>query len=369
MKEMYDVAIIGGGVIGASIAYQLVKRGMKVVLLEKGRVVSQASSAAAGMLAAQAEFEEETGSLFQLAVQSRELFPQISSELKEASGIDIGLVQQGMLKVALTEGEAQQLQNIIRIQQAAGQSAEWLSASEVKEKEPNLSQHVLGAMYIPGDGQVIAPELSLGFVKSAATLGAVIKEFSEVKSLLIEDGRVKGVVTREETIYAGKVVLAAGAWSDELLQEIGINLAVYPVKGECFSVLTHQSLVTSTIFSHGCYLVPKRGGRLVVGATMVEHTYDKRVSVEGMSLLLERAKRLLPTISQAEWEKGWAGTRPQTKDGLPYLGEHPDYPGVFVAAGHYRNGILLSPITGVLIADLIEGNSSTIDLQPFRIMR
>ena len=369
MKEIYDVAIVGGGVIGGSIAYQLVKRGMKVVLLEKGRVVAQASSAAAGMLAAQAEFEEETGTLFQLAVQSRGLFPQISSELREISGIDIGLVQQGMLKVALTEGEVEQLQNIIRIQQAAGQTAEWLTANQVKGKEPNLSDHVLGAMYIPGDGQVIAPELASAFIKSAAILGAEIKEFTEVKRLLLEEGQVKGVVTRQETIHAEKIVLAAGAWSDELLKEVGLNPAVYPVKGECLSVLTHQPLVTSTIFSHGCYLVPKRGGRLVVGATMVEHTYDQRVTVEGMSLLLERAKRLLPSIGQAEWEKGWAGTRPQTKDGLPYLGEHPDYPGVFVAAGHYRNGILLSPITGVLMADLIEGNSSPIGLHPFRIKR
>jgi glycine oxidase len=365
MKSHYDVAIIGGGVIGGSIAYQLAKRGSKVVLLEKDRLASQSSQAAAGMLGAQVELGTEVGPLFELAVKSRAMFRELTGELKDISGIDFGFVDKGMLKVAFEPEQVAEFQEIIDAQQKMGQPVEWMNTTEVIAREPEISGEILGGMYIPGDGQVSAPELSLAFAKSAAALGAEIREHTEVLSLVLEQGSVKGVVTAEETISCDKVVICAGAWSGILLKPMGIDLPVYPVKGECFSVLTHKPLITSTVFSHGCYMVPKRGGRLVVGATMKEHTYDRKVSFDGLATLVERAKRLLPQIREAEWEKAWAGIRPQTGDGMPYLGEHGDWKGLLFATGHFRNGILLSPITGCLIADLIEGKTSEINLSSF----
>ncbi|MEW9669289.1 glycine oxidase ThiO [Ammoniphilus sp. 3BR4] len=365
---VYDVAIIGGGVIGGSIAFQLAKRGKKVIVLEKGRLAEQASSAAAGMLAAQGEMGKETGPLFQLAIESRAMFPRLAEELRELSGIDISLINRGMLRIATTSEELEELREAIACQKQAGQEAEWLTGDQVRLREPSLSDAILGAMFIPNDGQVLAPELSLAFLKSAAVLGAELREFAEVKSLVVEKGVVKGVVTQEETIRCQQVVAAAGAWSSQWLGKPESLPPVYPVKGECFSVITSRPLLQATVFSHGCYLVPKRGGRLVVGATMKEHTFDRKVSIGGISALMERAKRLLPSIAEAEFEKTWAGVRPQTRDGLPYLGEHPDWKGLYLATGHFRNGILLSPVTGVLLADLIEGKQAEI-LLPFKADR
>lgn len=366
----YDVAIIGGGVIGGSIAFQLAKRGKKVVVLEKGKIAEQSSGAAAGMLAAQVEMGRETGPMFQLAIQSRAMFPQLAEELRERSGVDISLINKGMLRIATTQEDAQELKEVMACQRQAGHFADWLTGDEVRKAEPALSDAILGAMYIEHDGHVLAPELAVAFHKSAAQLGADIREFAEVKSLLIEQGKVKGVVTHEVTIRCEQVVVATGAWSGQFMEQMNLHLPVYPVKGECLSVVTHRPLLQSTVFSHGCYLVPKRGGRLIVGATVKEHTFDRKVTIEGISALMERAKRLLPGIAHAEFEKAWAGVRPQTEDGLPFLGEHPEHEGLYLATGHFRNGILLSPLTGVLIADLIEGKEIIdLNLRPFQVER
>lgn len=368
MSERYDAIVVGGGVIGGSIAYNLAKRGAKVLLLEKDRLAGKSSGAAAGMLAAQAELEGDDP-LFPIAKKSREMFPELSEELKRISGIDIGLINKGMLKIALTEQQKQKYQQIIRIQKEKGEQADWLTSEELQQKEPELSSAVSGAMYIEKDGQVEAPQLTLAFLKSAAASGAVIKEHVEVEEIQIHESRVTGLTTNEGTFRCDKVIVAGGAWSEKLLTKTGLQLGTYPVKGECFSVLTERPLLDCTVFSHGCYLVPKKGGRIIVGATVKPHTFNQKVTLEGISSLMERAKQLIPAIAEGEWEKSWAGIRPQTFDGLPYLGEHPACKGLFVATGHFRNGILLSPITGEIIADMVEGKASSTNLAPFQINR
>lgn len=367
MNSIYDAIIVGGGVIGGSIAFQLAKRGKKVLLLEKDRLASKASGAAAGMLGAQAELDADNP-LFTLASRSRGMFPALSKELKDISGIDIELVNKGMFKVALTDDQVAELKKMIKVQQDAGLEAEWLSTAEIRKTEPLLSDEIKGGMFIPGDGQVSATSLSLAFTKSAAALGVDIKEFVHVFDLRTENGYVKGVSTNIGEFSSENVIVASGAWSAFLLEKSGINLDTYPIKGECFSVLTDRPLLEKTIFSHGCYLVPKVGGRIIVGATVKANTFDQKVSMEGISTLIEKATQLLPAIKETEWEKTWAGIRPQTGDGLPYFGEHPAYKGLFIATGHFRNGILLSPITGVLIADIVEGKTNP-EWSAFRLER
>ncbi|MRG86154.1 glycine oxidase ThiO [Salinibacillus xinjiangensis] len=368
MSQFYDAIVIGGGVNGGSVAYQLAKRGKKVLVLEKDRIASKASGAAAGMIAAQAELQDDDP-LFQLARKSRKRFASLAEELKDLSGVDIELINKGMYKVALTDQEVHEYKQIIDIQKRAGEHAEWVTGDEVRKQEANVSDDILGAMYIEHDGHVSAPQLSQAFIKSAAVLGVTIQEFVEVQSILFEGEQVVGVATNEGEYKAENIIVTAGAWSSSFLRQTELDLPVYPVKGECFSVRTHQPLLKSTIFSHGCYLVPKKGGRIIVGATVKPHTYNQQVSVEGVAGLLEKAKHLLPSIGEAEWDQTWAGIRPQTADGLPYLGEHPTYNGLFVATGHFRNGILLSPITGEIMADLIERKEPAIDVHPFRLDR
>lgn len=368
MSECYDAIVVGGGVNGSAIAYNLAKRGLKVILLEKDRLASKASSAAAGMLAAQAELEKD-GPLFQLAKKSRSMFPNLAVELKERSGIDIELVQKGLVKIASSQAEVQEFQKMMEAQQQAGETVEWMTGKQLCEKEPALSPNLLGGMYIPNDGQLSPFQLSHAFAKSAASYGAEIREFTEVHSFIHRKGKITGVVTGTGKIYGNHVVVAGGAWSDRLLQESGLILKSYPVKGECFSIISPRPLLTATIFSHDCYLVPKKGGRTLVGATSTPDTFDQSVTLEGIHFLIEKAKKLVPVIMAGEWERAWAGIRPQSLDGLPYLGEHPVWKHLWIATGHFRNGILLSAITGELVADMLEEKTVQVDLSAFSIDR
>lgn len=354
MNKQFDVIIVGGGVIGSSIAFQLSKRNYNVLIVEKDKLAGRASSAAAGMLGAQSELEENSP-LFQIARESKTMFPALAEELKELSGIDIELVQSGILKVAMTNEECTHIKSISDFQQAAGEKAEWLSSGQVREQEPAISDSVLGGMFIPNDGQVSAPKLSIAFAQATAILGAQILEYTEVCDFLTEKGCVVGVETINGKYYADETIVAGGAWSTQIMKHTGMELDVYPVKGECFSVHFNGRLITSSIFSSMGYIVPKAGGRLIIGATQKPYTFDESVSLESVSQLMNHAKKIIPKLKDAEWEKAWAGIRPQSGDGLPYLGKHPHLKGLSVASGHYRNGILLAPITGLHMADLIEG--------------
>jgi glycine oxidase len=368
MKNHYDVLIIGGGVIGHSVAYSLSKRGLTTLVIDKGEINQKASSAAAGMLAVQAEVTEN-GPLFELARKSRNMFPTLQKELMENSRIDIELIEEGMLNIALTEEKARFLKETIKFQKSIGEEASWLTCEEVKMIEPGLTGPILGAMFAPNDGQVSAYKLATAFAKGAEAFGAETMEHTEVTGLMIENDKVIGVKTVKEHYYAKHVVVAGGAWTKEILETIGFSLPISPVKGECFSVKTNERLLTKTLFSEDCYIVPKASGRYIIGATMVPNTFDEKVSVEGIAQLLNKATKLLPALKHAEWEKVWAGIRPETQDGLPYLGEHPSIEGLYVAGGHYRNGILLSPITGEIMATIIQGlelpqNLSVFSLDP-----
>ncbi|SET36727.1 glycine oxidase [Salinibacillus kushneri] len=368
MTNQYDVIVVGGGVMGGSTAFQLAKRGYKILLLEKEQIGGKASSSAAGMIGAQVELHADNP-MFQLARESRKQFPALANEIKELTGIDIEYRKNGMFKVALTKEEQREYQQVIETQNRLGEQADWIPAEEIPKHEPLLSDHLLGAMYVKGDGQVSAPDLTKGLLKSAAALNTNIKEYCEVKSFLQEQDQIIGVSTSEGNFYSQYVVVTAGAWTTQLIHESGIDLKGYPVKGECFSVITHKPLISRTIFSESCYIVPKKGGRLIVGATVKPYSFSQKITVQGIAYLLDKAKSILPSIEKAQWDKTWAGIRPQSVDGLPYLGEHPDYQNLFIANGHFRNGILLSPITGLIMADLIEGNKPTIDVDPFRIDR
>ncbi|WP_087974282.1 glycine oxidase ThiO [Oceanobacillus rekensis] len=365
MKKHYDVIIVGGGVIGSSIAFHLSKRNYRVLVVEKGALAQKASRAAAGMLGAQNEIGEDSP-LLSFARKSRAMFPALAEELQFLSNINIELIQSGIIKVAQSEEEVAHLRAIAAFQEKIGEKVEWLTTKQVKEKEPELSEAVQGGLYMPNDGQVSAPLLSKALAQSAAALGTDFLEYTEVQELIQDNNRISGVRTGTDSFFASNVIVAGGAWSKDIINKTGISLETYPVKGECFSVQTHERMITSSIFSSGGYIVPKSGGRLIIGATEKPHTFDESVQLDGLYQLMAQALNIIPALKNAKWEKAWAGIRPQTGDGLPYLGEHPHVKGLFVATGHYRNGILLAPVTGLLMADMIDGKAVH---HPFSINR
>ncbi|MGG2093667.1 glycine oxidase ThiO [Bacillus sp. S13(2024)] len=354
MKKIYDVAIVGGGVIGSSVAHFLAERGYKVAIIEKQKIASEASKAAAGLLGVQAEWDEYDP-LFELGRQSRAMFPKLASVLREKTGIDIGYEEKGIYRIAQNEEESARLLHIMKWQQETGEESHFISGEELREKEPCLSSSIIGAVYHPKDGHVIAPELTKAFAHSAAISGTDIYEETEVFDIQIKDNQVTGLFTTEGTISCEKVVIAGGSWSTKLLEYFHSEWGTYPVKGEVVAVRSRKPLLQAPIFQERFYIAPKRGGRYVIGATMKPHTYNKAVRPESITSILERAYSILPALKEAEWESAWAGLRPQSNHSMPYIGMHEEITGLYACTGHYRNGILLSPVSGQYMADLIDG--------------
>ncbi|MGX1264249.1 glycine oxidase [Rossellomorea marisflavi] len=354
---MKRIIIVGGGVIGLSIAFELVKKGCSVTLLEKGTLACKASGAAAGMLGVHTETRGNP-SMTSLAKESRNLFPDLADELLHCSGIDIGLKQNGMIIPAMTTKEQHLLQREANSPEGVSEKLRWLEEEELREMEPSLSRSFIGGLSIPRDGNILAPRLSEALAMSAASLGAVLHEGTEVESLIMEGRSIVGVNTSRGPLYGDEVVVAGGAWSKHIMRRLGILLDAAPVKGECISVTPKEGLLNRTIVTEGLYIVPKMDGTLTIGATEEEGSFNEDVSVESVSRLLAKACTIVPGIAAAAWGKAWAGTRPKTASRLPYMGRVPDVAGLSLATGHYRNGILLAPITGVLMADLLTDKGS-----------
>ncbi|MDZ5784316.1 glycine oxidase ThiO [Marinococcus luteus] len=348
MKADTEVLIVGAGVQGCSLAYQLSKRGRRVMVIEKETIASGASKAAAGMLGAQSEWEGP-GLFQEFALESRSLFKELVPEVEALSGIDVSYVNNGMLKpVWDMAGEE-------KYQRAAGRSygAEWLSSYEALRREPALSEHIRGAWSIPKDGQLRAYEWTMALAKAAKACGTVIRENTSVERLLEADDRVYGVKTSEGVVEAEEVVFTGGSAGAGLLDEKEFTL--YPVKGECLSIRMPRENLRHTLHTPQVYIVPKKDGEIFIGASEKPGDSSTGVTVASIQELMKAAVHLVPGLKHANIERLWSGVRPQTGDGLPYMGQTER--GLWVMTGHYRNGILLSALSGSWMADRIEGKS------------
>ncbi|MFC0271951.1 glycine oxidase ThiO [Metabacillus herbersteinensis] len=348
MKRHFDVAIVGGGIIGSSIAYYLAKEGISVLMLERDKVASGATSAAAGMLGAQAELEENDA-FFRFAKESQTQYVSLNEELRKHSGVDIQLVNNGMYKVALTDNEAVSLKQMA----AASIEMDWHSRDEVNFLEPHIANNIKGGLHIPSDGHVSPIHLCTAFSKSASLLGASLLEHTSVHAVERNSPSDYTVKTSAGDFHCQSVVITNGTWSGYFLNQLGLDNDIVPVKGECLSVTSREVYLSSTIFHNHCYVVPKGDGRFVVGATMVPDDWSMQPTVGGIHSLIEKIRPVFPKIDSCNFQESWAGLRPQTRDGRPYIGRHPSDENLYFATGHYRNGILLAPQTGILIRDLI----------------
>jgi glycine oxidase len=332
-----DVIVVGGGVIGCGIAYELRKRGLQVTVLERLRVGAGASAGAAGMLAPQVE-AAGPGALLEMGLRSRALFSDWQAELPVSFDLDLS----GILRVAHTERSAAELRRRAEWQRALGLSARLCDPAEVADLCPGLAPAVCG-LWVP-DGQLDARRLTLALAQGAAQRGATIREGVVVTSV-----RTGGVDTTEGRLSADHVVVAAGAWSGLLT-----GLPVRPVKGQRLLVRHAGRPLGMTAFGDHCYLVPKAGGHVLVGGTEEPGAgFDTRVTLDAVGRLSRAAGGLWPALGGAELVEAWAGLRPATPDRLPVLGRLPGFERVWVASGHYRNGILLSALTARLMAEAI----------------
>jgi glycine oxidase len=364
MNQAPDVAVIGGGVIGCSIAYHAARRGARVTLFEAEGIGTGASGAAAGMLAAQSE-ADDSGPFLDLLLTGRKLHGPLSGELLEETGLDVGYVGAGALHVAFDESSEEELTTKHSWQREQDLPAEWLDAMEARELEPALSQRILAGLYLPEDGQLNPPLLVRALAQAARSRGARIEEASPVTGFLTKADTVTGIRTSRETLHAGTVVLANGAYSPALARELGVDLPIHPVKGDILAVQTDPTPIKANLWGAGCYLVPKKDGRVVIGATEEPGVYDRRPTLGGVASLSGAAVMAIPELAHAPFAEAWGGLRPTTADGRPIIGPLEGWDGLLIATGHYRNGVLLAHVTGEAVAALALGEEPPVDVSPY----
>jgi glycine oxidase len=346
-----EVVVIGGGVIGLTVARALAQRGVRdVLLIERSSLGAEASFAAGGMLAPQTEANGRND-FFELACQSRDLYPIFAAALRGETGIDVELDTTGTLYLAFTEKDYGEIELRYEWQSQAGLDVEKLTAADVGKLEPSVAETVLGALRFPKDIQVENRRLLNALVNSVDRLAVNISTETSVESIAVERGRLTGVQTSRGFVSSRVVIVAAGTWSSAI--EHAQTPKIEPVRGQMICFDAKPQLTTHVVFSPRGYLVPRQDGRLLAGSTSENAGFTKQVTAGGISSILANAHEISPSVSHLPIVDTWSGLRPRAADGLPVLGPCVEIDGLFYATGHYRNGILLAPVTGELIAEAV----------------
>ena len=366
-----SVAIIGAGVVGLGIAWRLAGRAA-VTVFDRGKAGSGASHAAAGMLAACCEAEPGEEALIALGRESQARWPAFAEELLRTSGIDVELRREGILHLALTADDQAEIAQRLEFHRRLDLPLEWLSAAATRAREPHLAGKIAGALFSPEDHQVDNRKLVQALRVAAEAAGATICEHRPVKEIVVQGGRAKGVLLQDETVAAADiVVLAAGAWSRGIagLPPDG-RPPVRPLKGQVLTLRMDAAapLISHVVWAPGAYMVPRRDGRLIVGATVEEKGFDETITAGGVLTLLEAAWRAVPAVEELPIEEMCVGHRPGSRDDAPILGRGP-LEGLFYATGHHRNGILLAPVTADAMARLILDDMVEPAIKPFCLER
>jgi len=363
-----DAAVVGGGVVGLAVARALALRGLTAAVVEGAVPGAGASGAAGGMLAPQAEADRRD-ELFDLLCASRAMYPSFAEALADESGVDVELDRTGTLYAAFTEGDEEEAGRRFAWQSRAGLSVERLGAGEALALEPSLSPRVRGALLFPADWQVENRQLVRALAASCLRLGVRLHTQTEALAVRAEAGRAAGVETSRGLLSAGSVVLAAGAWASRLPLAAGGPGADYfkhpevePVRGQmlCFEQGPPAAPIRHVLYSPRGYLVPRRDGRLLAGSTTERAGFDCAVTAGGLHAVTSQAIELAPSVAGLRLRESWAGLRPRAADGWPVLGESEEVGGLFYAAGLYRNGILLAPAAGEIIAGLVAGRRAAL---------
>lgn len=337
MSQQVDVVIIGGGIIGCSTAYYLAKEGMTVHLIESHEIAQGTTRAAGGMLGAHSEYLNDI--LYSFACESQTLYKEFQQDV----GLDIGYTTGGIVQFAHSNDE--------RIALSRWTDAIYLSAEQVLERIPHVSPPAFGAYLFEEDVHVHPEKTCLAFCEAAKRLGVTVSEHTQIDEIIESYGGYQ-LRHNSTTIVAKHVVVAGGAASIELIT----GLQMSEVKGQCVQLDAQKLHLPYTLFHQGCYIIPRPDGTLVVGATMEHEMTDVQTTPAGNLALDAIAEHFIPGLSRFPVIKRWAGLRPKTVDDLPYIGRVPGKENMYIAAGHFRNGILLAPATACLMRDLICNN-------------
>jgi len=366
-----DVVVIGGGLIGCSIALRLAQAGLRVTVLERGTPGAEASSAAAGMLSPQSE-ALEPGPFFDLCMASRRMYPKFAHEVEGLSGLDVDYRRDGTLLLSTNARERRELESIYQAQKRMGLSITALRGKAAQSRVAGLAPKIDYGLFVPGDHSIDNEKLTAAVALACARLGVDIRAGTSATQIVKKQQRVERVRVGDESgksgeISAGHFVLAAGCWSAALAEPLGIKLPLKPCHGQMMEFKSPRPLPLVVRAGH-TYLVPRSERRIVVGTTSEYVGFEKAVNGEGLRSLLVGALRILPDFKTFKFLRAWAGLRPDTADHLPILGRGGISNLVF-ATGHFRNGILLAPITAEIISNLIVKGSTSRPIEPYQPTR
>ncbi len=366
---MHDVLIIGGGVIGLSLAWDLAKHGQSVHVIDQGQPGREASWAGAGILPA-ANSVSSQHPYEQLRGLACELHPRWATELRDATGIDTGFRRCGGLHLARTPGEAAALAAWVEMIRDEGIDARRVSASDLKELERGVCpKQIAAAFLIEEECQLRNPWHIDALLAACIATGVEITPNLSAGRIVARDGQITGIGTISHAIQARQYCFTAGAWTGQLLQPLNLSIGVLPIRGQMVLFQCSQPPITRIVNEGSRYLVPREDGHVLAGSTEEEVGFDKRTTDEAIADLVGFARGVVPALGAGTIEKTWAGLRPGAFDGLPYLGQLPGLKNAYVAAGHFRSGLFLSTATAVVMSQLLRGEQPAINLAPFRVGR
>jgi len=366
------IIIVGGGVIGLSIAEHCLRKGLQPVILDKGPFAKEASWAGAGFLDLRSA-ARVGGAFFDLCKRSYDLFPEWAERLKKESGLDPELLHSGSLDLAFNDEEENAIRQIESNLKTFGFSGEWLKPADATKKEPKLSKDVRSVFHFKQTSQVRPPRLTRALIQVLQKGKVELREVEPVEAILLKGTRAVGVRTTKGVLEGDGVVLASGAWSGLLAEQLGIPLVVKPFRGQVVMFRSQPGTLRHILFTGVqkafTYMVPRQDGHIYVGSTLEDAGFEKMTTPAGMDKLKTGAVKMLPGLSQQLIEDTWSGLRPGSIDGWPYLGRVPGAEGLWVATGHFTHGLLLSAVTGSLMAQVLADERPGMDLNAFALDR
>lgn len=359
MTHTSDVLVIGGGIVGCACAYEIARRGASVTLVEYGKTGMQATNAAAGMLAPLTE-THTPDAMMRFGMLALQRYPALVAGLEAAVGFDIEYRQEGILKVAFDADDADVLRRRYSWQREMGIALDWLDAADIREVEPQVTERAVAGVFSPLEATVSNQLLALALERAAMQHGASIVQRAPVTAARRSRGRVVEVTAGGETYSAETIVLAAGARSGQIARKLGVTLPVTPVRGQMIALGGMTAPIRRVVWGPDGYLVPRVNGLIFAGATVEHVGFRRRTTKEGIRAMRSMSSALVPQLASAQVRFEWAGLRPGTPDGAPIIGPV-RVANVVAATGHYRNGILLGPLTGAMVTGgIVDGDWSAV---------